>query len=714
MSLPLKSQIFSEDPQYLELRFQQFTNEVNFLKQQNNQKDEKIKEYENEIQQLRSEKDSILQQLSRAEKVINSYKISSYSKSTNILFDRLSNISPESSSRKDSFENNIESNQNNSNIINNNPVDKAKNTFYNGIYFKKNKEAPFTKEFQEENFLKGLESKSSRKNSNNAFDLFLNEKKPNLFENFMIISSTRDSFENSIYNSNSDNFIQDSEFQLPPTTLFSYPVIESNSPIKKTLENYAFPFGVKAQKLALDESCSQLNQIIFKANNLIDQRINCFNFVIKTNDSYNKTLPHHTQSLFQRIRNFINSNNINSKDEADSFAKLNQLELLELCNSNSFLYAFGIKIVDFIESKENKVKSKKKNRFWSLEKTYCFITKYPFTKFFLEIILQILNLMKVSKMKLQTVQNSESFSKIDTDFLKNFFSSDLTKILDFILNSQKNLDFHSIIDLRDSKIPFSYVYQIPDFNKSFYLEVEWVSGLGLSNLTDEIFAFLISSILLENSVVFVSENLGLLTSTMMTFLNLINPFKWHYPIVFNLPHDLMQILESPIPILVGINRNSYFINSLYQKYNHIIFVSLDKDKKIYNKNNMNPFLNETFILKLKTIFNDFNEKLKNNQPYMKNNLEENYYFSINKELIPNPNKEQIELIYMFFRDITSFIYQFLIKLIPEKALYVPNERNLLNYEMIRGQIKNKDRDNIFLERFIQTQMLTFFLDEYYK
>ena len=51
----------------------------------------------------------------------------------------------------------------------------------------------------------------------------------------------------------------------------------------------------------------------------------------------------------------------------------------------------------------------------------------------------------------------------------------------------------------------------------------------------------------------------------------------------------------------------------------------------------------------------------------------------------------------------------LVKLIPEKALYAVNGKNLLNYEMIRGQMKNTGRENRFLERFVDTQMLTFSL-----
>ena len=223
------------------------------------------------------------------------------------------------------------------------------------------------------------------------------------------------------------------------------------------------------------------------------------------------------------------------------------------------------------------------------------------------------------------------------------------------------------------------------------------------------------ALLLENSIVFVSENLGLLTSTMMSFINLINPFKWHYPVVFNIPQDLIQILESPVPILVGINREIGFINGLFQKYNNILFICLDGDLKVFNRNLMKSYSNEDMFMKIKGIFKVFIEKLKKTNGLSNNDLliDVEYNNSHGKDLVPNPNIQQKEIIYQFFKNIDDFLYVNLIRFIPEKPLYTMNEKNLLNYEMIRGQIKNKDRENRFLERFIQTQMLTFFLDEYY-
>lgn len=38
---------------------------------------------------------------------------------------------------------------------------------------------------------------------------------------------------------------------------------------------------------------------------------------------------------------------------------------------------------------------------------------------------------------------------------------------------------------------------------------------------------------------------------MLTFSNIINPFKYPYPNIYSLPSTLFTLLESPVPILAG-------------------------------------------------------------------------------------------------------------------------------------------------------------------
>lgn len=45
----------------------------------------------------------------------------------------------------------------------------------------------------------------------------------------------------------------------------------------------------------------------------------------------------------------------------------------------------------------------------------------------------------------------------------------------------------------------------------------------------------------------------------MTFQSLLKPFKWPHPLIVNLPHYLTELLESPVPIMVGINKSIDFV-----------------------------------------------------------------------------------------------------------------------------------------------------------
>jgi hypothetical protein len=61
---------------------------------------------------------------------------------------------------------------------------------------------------------------------------------------------------------------------------------------------------------------------------------------------------------------------------------------------------------------------------------------------------------------------------------------------------------------------------------------------------------------MEYSLVFCSDNITFLSNTLIFFHNAaLKPLKWIHPLIFNLPEKLLAILDSPVPVLVGINRD---------------------------------------------------------------------------------------------------------------------------------------------------------------
>jgi hypothetical protein len=132
---------------------------------------------------------------------------------------------------------------------------------------------------------------------------------------------------------------------------------------------------------------------------------------------------------------------------------------------------------------------------------------------------------------------------------------------------------------------------IPGKEHAKYIDSDHGSLMALQNFNEETFALIFLSILLENSIVFVSSNLAVLSSTLLIFHSLLKPFKWPHPLIFNVPQNLLNILDSPFPVLVGINQDAQFIyeNELDQKHPQCIFFLLDEisgvpfDTNLFNK-----------------------------------------------------------------------------------------------------------------------------------
>lgn len=127
-----------------------------------------------------------------------------------------------------------------------------------------------------------------------------------------------------------------------------------------------------------------------------------------------------------------------------------------------------------------------------------------------------------------------------------------------------------------------------------------------------------------------------------------------------------------------------------------IFVNLDGKIEIFNKE-----LTSTHILG--DIYYNLVEKLK---PLFKKLVKKNV----------NPNDSDKENIFKIFETIQTNTYNSIIELIPTKPPLKKDEnsqKTVINYPSVVKKIKKKCQHNIFLEKFIQTQMFGLYLDEFY-
>lgn len=69
----------------------------------------------------------------------------------------------------------------------------------------------------------------------------------------------------------------------------------------------------------------------------------------------------------------------------------------------------------------------------------------------------------------------------------------------------------------------------------------------------------------------------------LTFHNLLKPFSWPHPLIFNLPKSFLQIFDSPVPFIAGVHKPyEYAVANKFALSNpHTIFIDLDNSGQHY-------------------------------------------------------------------------------------------------------------------------------------
>jgi hypothetical protein len=104
----------------------------------------------------------------------------------------------------------------------------------------------------------------------------------------------------------------------------------------------------------------------------------------------------------------------------------------------------------------------------------------------------------------------------------------------------------------------------------------------------------------------------------MALLTLIKPFRWASPVVCSLPGGLLDLLSSPVPLIVGMPCSKEFItsNKIPNRFDHCVFVILD-DCTFFTppevqKSMVVPFFNG-FLENIRPMYAYFNGSKSRNQ-----------------------------------------------------------------------------------------------------
>ena len=111
-----------------------------------------------------------------------------------------------------------------------------------------------------------------------------------------------------------------------------------------------------------------------------------------------------------------------------------------------------------------------------------------------------------------------------------------------------------------------------------YSESQTIQNL-LKVLSSQTIVEVFLNLILERKVLLISSYKSLLTQATQAFLSFIFPFEWRHTLIPNLPVDFIDVLDSPMPYLIGIHRealNNVFLDSTTLE--NSIRVDLDANK----------------------------------------------------------------------------------------------------------------------------------------
>jgi hypothetical protein len=249
-------------------------------------------------------------------------------------------------------------------------------------------------------------------------------------------------------------------------------------------------------------------------------------------------------------------------------------------------FIIGIKFDDFyitpVKIWSNDM-NKRKNyiNVFTYEKTYLFICQQPLCKLFDTILQAMLNIKK-----LNLLQNMSNFGFCFMPEHKGTFETENNEKISLQLNELLNSFYYRPFPFFEEKLYYKSErnnivvnYTYPNtFNEAF-IATDWLCKQFFNIIDYNTLFMILTRILLEHSFIFISDDIQLLTSTVLGFSYLIQPFNWPFIIVPNLPLDLMSMIDSPVPFLIGMLGDNELIKRL-QSMNTLCsnIVRITKDK----------------------------------------------------------------------------------------------------------------------------------------
>jgi len=514
-------------------------------------------------------------------------------------------------------------------------------------------------------------------------------KNKKLFEDFFIIGPSQDDME-SFVKQNSDK----SRGILPAKILSSYPsnISCTNEAPRASIPDFTFPFGAEIKRIKSTPSFSGLNPIIYTSSDY-EQRSRCFAFPLL---SRNFEAPEEPESVWG--------------------------EVIQTSNPDKLLYIICINFKDFVTMSDKGSKDKKslsRVKYWEVNKAMCFMSYYPFTTFFFDVLMKILNLLKVErmvKMTELTPTDLDRHESVDMKFTDNFFENVIKKNLGALLSANiptfgALLNFKLLGSFAETQIEFKLDQQ----NLAYTFEVSWACTVVFRYITYKDLLWFYTALLLERKLVFLTSNIHLLTAILFVLKSLIKPFSYPFPLIFNLPEVLTVYCDAPGAALIGINKGEEYLKEqeLFQQYPSCIFVCLDEEKMYLDpENNVQSVQFNNFERPLITYYTKLNSNF--NRAIVEAKKSSKRIANKHESIKLTEDHEEREKSFKIMELFKETIEKKLLSFIPSRPIYKNNNKEL-DYDEI-GRIimaRAKDVDKKFLKEFLQTQIWAYYVEMHY-
>ncbi|CDW72193.1 UNKNOWN [Stylonychia lemnae] len=335
------------------------------------------------------------------------------------------------------------------------------------------------------------------------------------FEEFLIIGLDQESLD----------LIENKDDRQVPKTLYNYPQqIEQDHVLSeraRVVKDFCFPNGVSVFKLDYNEKDE------FQSNPEVSEII---------------------QDILYRQKNYRENTHIFTLDANEEVGEAGDNYMNCMC-------------VIFDEL----MRRKSDGQLFLVKKSYCFMFSNYYFPLHLEVLSGLLQSIKLERFKqpsdfyesgqMSIMREIESSLRVPlvTDEIENILlqyyqMEDISKEIP----QQKQICLEIKNNLGDIK--YTFPQSIDEFQK---LDCMWFCPTIFSLFFIEDFYRILTAVLLERSLIFVSDNLTILSSVVLGFKSLIKPFQWCYALIPVLPSPLIDILDTPQPILVGISREDY-------------------------------------------------------------------------------------------------------------------------------------------------------------